>query len=406
MTHQPLILALLALCAIAAPMQAAKPKKRNPKKPTDTELIEQAQSAFNQYRPDEARNLLSQIADETEASTDLSNRIDRMDAMLQRVAAIEVIDSINIPASDLLSSLHISPSCGAIFNATELEETFPVARPASAYSTQGELSLIWGGPNGLLMARQLTDGSWEEAQTYGANLNAGATANYPFLMPDGITLYYATNGNDALGGYDIYVTRRDGENFHTPQNMGMPFNSPANDFLLAIDEESGFGFWVSDRNDPTGNTLTVYYFIPSDVRVNVPVTDPNIGQLAALSNIKLTQKSKHDDLLARIHQLNNEGPQSSFVDAEPDFVFELPNGRTLTRWDQIANPEMRRLMENYVDALQEYKENEHNLEQLRADYAKGHKELEPNILNLERKLAYSHSQIKNLSNRVINAAMP
>lgn len=27
--------------------------------------------------------------------------------------------------------------------------------------------------------------------------------DFPFMMPDGVTLYYAAQGDDCLGGYDI-----------------------------------------------------------------------------------------------------------------------------------------------------------------------------------------------------------
>ncbi len=405
MTHR-LTALLLLLASLALPLQAAKPKKRapKPKKLTDAELMAQATQAFEEYRPDEARDLLDQLAEATDASTLLASRIDRMDAMLQRVADIEVIDSLNVAPDELFAALRLSPSSGSIFNAADLAAAFPVAKQGSGYATQGDLSMIWGGPKGLLRSRRLTDGSMEEPKPYGSNLNAGGVANYPFMMPDGITLYYATQGSDALGGYDLYVTRRDGENFHTPQNMGMPFNSPANDYLLAIDEETGFGLWVTDRNDPSGKLLTIYYFIPSEVRVNVPLTDPKIRQRAALQGIRLTQKSKHADLVATIHRLLNAPQAAASHNSDPDFVFELPDGRILTSWDQIPNAEMRRLMENYVDALQEHNEDAQNLERLRADYARGDHSLAPNILALERKLIYSHSQLKNLSNRVINAA--
>ena len=52
-------------------------------------------------------------------------------------------------------------------------------------------------------------------------------ANYPFMMGDGQTLYFAAEGGDGLGGYDIYVTRYDTEEdqFLHPVNIGMPFNS-------------------------------------------------------------------------------------------------------------------------------------------------------------------------------------
>ena len=57
---------------------------------------------------------------------------------------------------------------------------------------------------------RLLDG-WSEPESL-TSLNEQGNVNYPFLMSDGITLYYASDGEGSLGGYDIFVTRYDSEN--------------------------------------------------------------------------------------------------------------------------------------------------------------------------------------------------
>lgn len=56
---------------------------------------------------------------------------------------------------------------------------------------------------------RLLDG-WSEPEPL-MSLNEQGNVNYPFLMSDGITLYYASDGEGSLGGYDIFVTRYDSE---------------------------------------------------------------------------------------------------------------------------------------------------------------------------------------------------
>lgn len=48
---------------------------------------------------------------------------------------------------------------------------------------------------------RLLDG-WSEPEPL-TSLNEQGNVNYPFLMSDGITLYYASDGEGSLGGYDI-----------------------------------------------------------------------------------------------------------------------------------------------------------------------------------------------------------
>ena len=49
---------------------------------------------------------------------------------------------------------------------------------------------------------RLLDG-WSEPEPL-MSLNEQGNVNYPFLMSDGITLYYASDGEGSLGGYDIF----------------------------------------------------------------------------------------------------------------------------------------------------------------------------------------------------------
>lgn len=90
------------------------------------------------------------------------------------------------------------------------------------------------------------------------------SVNYPFMMPDGTTFYFAATGEESIGGYDIFVTRFDSESgsFLKAENIGMPFNSTANDYMYAIDEFNDIGWFATDRSQPEGK-VCIYIFIPS-----------------------------------------------------------------------------------------------------------------------------------------------
>lgn len=116
--------------------------------------------------------------------------------------------------------------------------------------------------------------------------------NYPFLMGDGQTLYFAAIGDDGLGGYDIYTSQFDKENqcFLQPVSLGMPFNSEANDYMFVIDEYSNLGWFATDRNQPA-DTVCVYTFIPNEVRTTYDpeqYTPEQIAQFARIASIRDT----------------------------------------------------------------------------------------------------------------------
>lgn len=92
-------------------------------------------------------------------------------------------------------------------------------------------------------------------------------ADYPFLMGDGVTLYFSAEGEGTLGGRDIYRTTYDtnGSQFYEAANMGMPYNSSANDYMLAISDFDNLGWLVSDRYQPEGK-VCIYTFEPTAQR--------------------------------------------------------------------------------------------------------------------------------------------
>jgi len=99
-------------------------------------------------------------------------------------------------------------------------------------------------------------------------INTDANENYPFLMLDGVTLYFASDGENSIGGYDIFITKyaSGSQDFLVPENIGMPFNSPANDYMMVIDEQQRIGWFATDRNQPAGKVM-IYKFIPNETKI-------------------------------------------------------------------------------------------------------------------------------------------
>ncbi len=390
---------------LALPFGVEAAKKKSRVTVTPEELFQQATDAFYQYNPALVTEKIEQLRDlrnlpNPDDVDRLEARKDRMESMMQRVDAIEVIDSLTVDRADFFLHYRLSPAAGYILSPNDLDGEFGAIDPTTVYLSEDENVMLWGTVTGLAESHRLTDDTWEGSEPLSETLNAGGTANFPFLMPDGITLYYATQGEDSLGGYDIYVSRRNGEEFPAPQNMGMPYNSPYDDFLLVIDEETGAGWWATDRNDP-GGKVTIYVFVPSEVRQNVDVDDPDLSARAKLSSIAMTRTDKdYTELLAKIDAIE---PGAGVPDNTPDFEFVLPSGKVLTRWDEFRSPQARRLMENYMDLLSDRHADEEALARLRVSYGRGDKSAATEINRLEKKMLTSAEQLKSMSNRIIQA---
>ncbi len=370
--------------------------------------------AIREYRLDDADQLLADyrkalkkgrktLPDESDAVT---AQLERTRNMLNRVERIVVFDSINVPADEFFTHYRLSPESGSLNAPSILPSSFAAASPTVVYEPESRTEMMWSAPDAdetyrLVSSVALYGNEWDTPVAVGDHLGEGGDANYPFLMPDGITLYYANDGENSLGGYDIFISRRDSNGFLQPQNLGMPYNSPYNDYMLAIDESTGVGWWASDRNRIEG-MVTIYLFIPSDMRVNVDVTAPDLKDRARLSSISSTWEpgSDYSKLIKSIANISTSAHR-----LREQCRFGLPDGRVITRIEQLSNSDARMAMRRYLDLEKSVKQDAARLENLRRQYADGDTSVSAEILRLEKQALDDAVTLRHASNEVIEAEM-
>lgn len=208
--------------------------------------------------------------------------------------------------------------------------------------------------------------------------------DFPFMDPDGVTLYFAADGAESLGGYDLFQTRYDADAkaFLKPQNLGMPFNSPANDFLMVIDRANNMGWFVSDRYQPV-DKLCIYSFIPNDNREVYDASTPKntLRQLAMLMPLQLSQISPEER-----RQLTTDYAKSKQDGKSEDKsnVFIINDNTVYHSLDEFRHPEARKAAKEWWDAAQRLQAVGEQLDELRRAYAK-QKTGGEEILRLEQK---------------------
>ncbi|MEM1319861.1 MAG: carboxypeptidase regulatory-like domain-containing protein [Bacteroidota bacterium] len=89
----------------------------------------------------------------------------------------------------------------------------------------------------IYIAEADAGGDWNNSRPFDFN-GSGYSSGYPAFADNGNTLYFASNRPDGYGGYDIYVTRRTGNTWSTPANLGPVINSPGNEISPYIDGNS------------------------------------------------------------------------------------------------------------------------------------------------------------------------
>lgn len=94
-------------------------------------------------------------------------------------------------------------------------------------------------------------------QNLGRAINTGADEVTPFYQADVKTLWFSSLGHPSLGGLDIFKSEQVDGNWSRPQNIGIPFNSAADDYFFVL-KKSGEGAFVSSnrRKGDTKSTTT------------------------------------------------------------------------------------------------------------------------------------------------------
>ena len=107
-----------------------------------------------------------------------------------------------------------------------------------------------GGKGGLdlYMTRKLPNGEWAESQPITA-LNTDKNEDFPYLSPDGKTLYFASNGYPGLGGYDVYKSdwNEKTNKWKSPKNIGYPLNSSYDDRVIMFSDDHKHAYLTAVR---------------------------------------------------------------------------------------------------------------------------------------------------------------
>lgn len=366
------------------------------------------------YDLDAASELLEKYTSGKNAKTanmakveQLENRIEQTRTMLERVEKIVVVDSLQVPRSNFFKAYHLSSYTGQLQSPAHLPKGFKAEKGTAVFRTQLGDKMMWGAPDEsgkirIVESAQLADGTWEEPHPVGGAVNdSGATqVSFPFVLSDGVTMYFASNDPEtSFGGLDIYISRFDGDKYLEPQNLGMPYNSAYDDYMFVIDETTGSGWWATDRNAKPG-MVTIYIFQPTDLRVNYPVDTPELASLARLDNIKLTQPI--DFIKTAFIDNVSTGAVAHAINSTPAFEFAMPDGRIITDFKQLNNQQAADALANYLDYKMEYDDTRSRLDKLRADYRNGNKDVASQILDLEGKCLQMQRELRRLSNLVIS----
>ncbi len=112
--------------------------------------------------------------------------------------------------------------------------------------------LTLGGKD-ILFSQLDERGKWSKPVNLGSPVNTGFDEEGVFMTPDGQFLYFASQGHNSMGGYDIFRTERQPNGgWSEPENLGYPINTPDDELFYITDRNGTFGYYSAIRDGGYG----------------------------------------------------------------------------------------------------------------------------------------------------------
>lgn len=168
--------------------------------------------------------------------------------------------------------------------------------------------------------------TWSAPRNLGPFINTSRDESFPYLHKDG-TLYFSSNGHAGLGGLDVFSAAKSDEKWDNVQSLLAPVNSSADDFGIAFYNDSS-GYFSSNRSggdDMYGFTrINKKISVAGRILLSENITDPatNVKILLLTGDGTVVQSTTTDN--SGFFNFENLPADSKYVvkldEADPRFA--------------------------------------------------------------------------------------
>ena len=288
----------------------------------------------------------------------------RIEQMIHNTQRIMFIDSVVVPRNEVLAQLRLTTQAGRVWQ--DANGTY--------YENELGFRRFYVKDDGRLYTQHKLGSEWCDEQELQGIIEPAAvdSISCPFLMNDGMTLYFAAKGTESIGGYDLFVTRysTDARAFLKPENIGMPFNSTADDLFYIIDEGANIGYFATTRRQPEG-FVCIYSFVPPATRQTYAegYSESQLKSLAAINNIADTWRNEQEHTIAMERMLNAQRQPSSPTQTESE-PFVINDNIVYTKPSDFRAPGNADRYKQLMQMRQDYQRQAQELQKTRNYYAK------------------------------------
>lgn len=216
---------------------------------------------------------------------------------------------------------------------------------------------------------------WGDPEIIESIESEGFALCYPFLRSDSETLFFASDRTPGFGGFDIYKTHynADTESYFAPERLGMPFNSPFDDYLMAIDETHMVGWWATNRN-VSDSEICIYLFKVDESPLYLTGLNPERARVSAISETwreDIDYKAYAEEVLSAPQRIIKR--EKLFIPICDDIVY--------TSLEDFKVDEARQSYETMVALIEKANQIDEQLDLLRLEWHSASDVRRPEIAN-------------------------
>ena len=135
-------------------------------------------------------------------------------------------------------------------------------------------------------------------ENLGPNINTKFDEMSPFVHPDNLTFYFASDGQIGFGDYDLFVSRRSNttNNWGLPKNMGYPINTHNTENSLIVAKNGQTAYYTSNKSG-FGKEDIFQFELPENLQaeplaaLEIDIITSRKGEEVVLKNVQFDHNS-------------------------------------------------------------------------------------------------------------------
>ena len=181
--------------------------------------------------------------------------------------------------------------------------------------------------------------SWSSPKNLGAVVNTDLDEKFVFIHPNGKTLFFASNGHQTMGSYDIFKTEYVNGEWSVPVNLGYPINTVNEESTFSLTKDNKSLMIAAEYEDSFGERDIYKIDVSKYELLSGDYAKSTAGQILVSCTYKAGEPAR-DVLIEAYYVSNNKLVTSAETDKAGRVKLNLPGNETykiVTTVDDFKN---------------------------------------------------------------------